>query len=81
MRSGHGDLFRCIGAIWLVLFESSESRELVANLDHAILVGFEKESNVSIVDHRRALVFSCFLRRKTHLGIDPSLVIVSTWCL
>lgn len=56
--------------MWLV---PSEARELIADFDDAVLVGFEKEADVAMIDHRDALILGGFLWRQLHVSIYPGL--------
>lgn len=56
-----------------MLLVSREAGELVANLDDAVLVGFEEEADVAVVDYGNALVFGGFLGRQLHVSIYPGL--------
>lgn len=74
MRARHRDPFSSIRAIRLVLFEPGESRELITNLDYAVLIWLEEESDVPVVHHRTILDLGSFLGRKSEVCIHPSLV-------
>lgn len=66
-------LLRSIRTVGLVLLVPGEAGELVADLDDAVLIGFEEEADVAVVDYGDSLVLGGFLGRQLHMGIYPSL--------
>lgn len=56
-----------------MLLVPSEARELVADFDDAVLVGFKEEADVAMIDHRDTLILGGFLWRQLHMSIYPSL--------
>lgn len=54
-------------------FVPCEAREFVADLDDALLIGFEEKSDISVIHNGNSFVLSCFIRRELDVGIDPGL--------
>lgn len=73
MRTRHRYRLWGVRTVELVLLVPCEAGELVADLDDAVLVGFEEEADVAVVDHGYSLVLGSFLGRQLHMGIDPGL--------
>lgn len=74
VRARHRDALWGIGAVWLMRFESSESGELVTDLDHAILIWLKEEPHVAVIYYGRALEYGCFPGGKSKVGVYPGLM-------
>lgn len=73
MRTGNRDRFGRVSTVWLVLFVSCESGKFVTDFDDSILVRFEKEANVAVVDDWHVLVLGGLFRGEMEMRVYPSL--------
>jgi hypothetical protein len=74
-RPRHRDAFRCFCTERLMLLEARETRELVADFDDAVLVGFKEEAYVAVVDYGDVFVFCGFFWGELDVCVYPSLTL------
>jgi hypothetical protein len=58
-----------------MLLEARETRELVADFDDAVLVGFKEEAYVAVVDYGDVFVFCGFFWGELDVCVYPSLTL------
>jgi hypothetical protein len=73
MRSRHGEAPGRLRAIRLMLLEAGKSWEFVTDLDYAVFVGLEEESDVAVVHYRTILELGSLFGGKSEVCIHPCL--------